>query len=217
MKIDLGLERTIPPKMILHTFQSPEVYDLVVNQRKVYHCDIDKSNEILDPFCRDHKMPNFVKAYDWMSDQMSKRIGPPPSGVTYPVWAWYSLRGQRKLDFRWSEFRYRDEGYIIQIQKNVADVLLSDEVLFCAVLNDQFLNIQAYENTYESVDQSYQALPTDEQEAMKVNSWNHIFVPPISVDIGWYSAGYHMQATFWELRPEDVIQTQYLKSRYHND
>ena len=31
----------------------------------------------------------FRDSYDWMVEQMKKRIGNPPDGVELPVWAWY--------------------------------------------------------------------------------------------------------------------------------
>ncbi len=34
--------------------------------------------------------------YEWLISQMIKRIGPPPEGVVYPVWAWYKQNGKRK-------------------------------------------------------------------------------------------------------------------------
>jgi hypothetical protein len=34
--------------------------------------------------------------YDWMVEQMRIRIGNPPPGVRYPVWAWHQWEGKRK-------------------------------------------------------------------------------------------------------------------------
>ncbi len=37
---------------------------------------------------------------------MAEKIGPPPEGIKYPVWAWYRLRTrQARPDLRWVEFR----------------------------------------------------------------------------------------------------------------
>lgn len=35
-------------------------------------------------------------AYDWLSQQMIQKIGAPPDGVRYPVWAWYRWEGKRR-------------------------------------------------------------------------------------------------------------------------
>lgn len=51
----------------------------------MYHCNLEKSDF---DFCRDQ--------YDWLVKEMKKRIGDPPEGVSYPVWAWYMWEGCRK-------------------------------------------------------------------------------------------------------------------------
>ena len=33
----------------------------------------------------------FEDSYLWMAEQMKKRIGEPPEGVIFPVWAWYPV------------------------------------------------------------------------------------------------------------------------------
>lgn len=38
----------------------------------------------------------FKEPYEWMIEQMKKRIGNPPDGVTIPIWAWYQWEGKRK-------------------------------------------------------------------------------------------------------------------------
>ena len=41
-------------------------------------------------------------AYRWMAEQMRIYLGPPPRGITYPLWAWACWGGenQRKPDLR---------------------------------------------------------------------------------------------------------------------
>ena len=70
--------------MILWTIQPLEVYKQI-QEIGVYHCDFEKS--FLND-CRDQ--------YDWLVRQMKHRIGAPPEGVSYPVWAWYMWEGVRK-------------------------------------------------------------------------------------------------------------------------
>ena len=41
-------------------------------------------------------LDNFRELYRWMAEQMIKRIGDPPEGIVYPVWAWYQWEGKRK-------------------------------------------------------------------------------------------------------------------------
>ncbi len=70
--------------MVLWTIQSEEVYR-IIEETGVYHCDLSKSDFSFSE-----------KQYHWLSDQMRKRIGEPPEGVTYPVWAWYQWENARK-------------------------------------------------------------------------------------------------------------------------
>ena len=70
--------------MILWTIQPEEVYKLI-QKTGVYHCDFTKS---IFSHCQEQ--------YDWLVAEMKARIGEPPEGVSYPVWAWYMWEGIRK-------------------------------------------------------------------------------------------------------------------------
>ena len=75
--------------MILWTMQPVEVWQ-EIQETGVYRCDPARSS-----------MPEFTDMYEWLIRQMEQRIGPPPAGVTYPVWAWYMQNGKhRKPDLR---------------------------------------------------------------------------------------------------------------------
>lgn len=78
------------------------VYKETIEKMGIYQCDPDKS-EVLT---WDDSGRQFANAYDWMSRYMTEKIGPPPEGIKYPVWAWYRLRTrQTRPDLRWVEFR----------------------------------------------------------------------------------------------------------------
>ncbi len=54
----------------------------------------------------------FRFAYDWIAKQMYEKIGVPPEGVHYPVWAWYQWEGKRKrCDLRYSGYAMRGTPY----------------------------------------------------------------------------------------------------------
>ncbi|MBR0185887.1 MAG: DUF3841 domain-containing protein [Synergistaceae bacterium] len=64
--------------MILWTIQPDTVFKLIYT-RGHYRCSPKRT-------C----MLDFAETqYEWLVFQMKKRIGPPPEGVNYPVWAWY--------------------------------------------------------------------------------------------------------------------------------
>lgn len=73
-----------------------------------------------------------------MDGKAGRRVGEPPVGVIYPIWAWHTLDWQHeKPDFRGTEFRsYRGKHVCIEIEISEDKVLLSDEVEWHFVLND---------------------------------------------------------------------------------
>lgn len=70
--------------MILWTIQNKLAYESM-KETGVLRVD---ENYILDDL--------FKEPYLWMASQMKKRIGNPPEGVIFPVWAWYRWEGNRK-------------------------------------------------------------------------------------------------------------------------
>ena len=50
--------------------------------------------------CEPSQIPDFSsdfrKAYSWLVTQMEERIGPKPSNVSFPIWAWHTIEGERK-------------------------------------------------------------------------------------------------------------------------
>ena len=81
--------------------------------------------------------------YAWLVLQMKKRIGSPPEGVTYPVWAWYKWRENRKKpDLRAERWQYGQKGdkfYRLEIEIPDREVLLSDFDEWICVLNEGLL------------------------------------------------------------------------------
>ena len=70
----------------------------------------------------------FRFAYDWMAEQMGKRIGPPPDGVPVPLWAWYQWEGRRgPRDLRQSGYAPRGTPMVqIEFEIEESQELLSD-------------------------------------------------------------------------------------------
>ena len=86
----------------------------------------------------------FREPYQWMTSQMKDRIGPAPSGVTYPVWAWYQWEGVRKRpDMRTQPMKsFREEMPVALITADIPDdrVQLSDFDTWHYVLNNWVLD-----------------------------------------------------------------------------
>ena len=86
--------------MILWAIQPIEIWN-IIRKTGVYRCDSKKSNML---------EPEFVSKYEWLIRQMKERIGPPPEGVVYPVWAWYMQKSKHKKPDLRSERWYNGPG-----------------------------------------------------------------------------------------------------------
>lgn len=88
-------------------------------------------------FCQD----DLAFAYDWISEQMKTRIGNPPNGVKYPIWAWYQWEGKRKRrDQRLSGYAKRGTPLVqITFEADIDSFLLSDFDAWHNVLAKQYV------------------------------------------------------------------------------
>lgn len=174
--------------MRLWTTMPAGVYKETIEKTGIYQCDPDKS-EVLT---WDDSGRQFANAYDWMSRYMTEKIGPPPEGIKYPVWAWYRLRTrQARPDLRWVEFRgAAKEMVLIELEKEDSQVVLSDEEIWTvAQLNDT-----AWCRNDEELDWYYNP-DMEGKEKFKKESWYRVFE---------INQAPHVQATFWELRKEEI-------------
>ncbi|MBR1628687.1 MAG: DUF3841 domain-containing protein [Lachnospiraceae bacterium] len=180
--------------MILWTIQPVEIWN-IIQKTGVYRCNPAKSS-----------MADLsAEAYDWLVRNMKERIGPPPEGVEYPVWAWYMQEGKhKKPDLRRERWAYGagNESYVcIEFEITSDQVLLSDFDLWHFVLNDWYLS-----ETEDEDDQMYaifDTLPSDERRKFCEESWKGIF-DVTKLDNEWMRRGYWVQATIWELRKEMI-------------
>ena len=129
-------------------------------------------------------------AFAWYIDQMKARVGAAPDGVYYPIWAWYKNDDSSLYDGTWGE---AGKTYArIEIEVEDERVLLSDFLEWHNPLN----NFPYCEGeTDEELEASYDAIVAGGEEAIK-ESWSKIF------DV---SKSDCIQATFWELRSEDIL------------
>ena len=117
-------------KETLWTIQHEKVYE--VFQRTGF---LRANND--DLFCKDE----LRFAYKWMSKQMCLRIGPPPTGVQYPLWAWYQWEGHRsRRDLRCSGYAPRGTPLVqIEFEVDTENILKSDFDDWNFVLNNDFI------------------------------------------------------------------------------
>ena len=178
--------------MRLVTIQPYEVLE-ILQSRGRFVCDISKSGMIVDGDC------GFLAAYDWLVSQMEKRVGTAPIGVEYPIWAWY------RNDDDYSDWNEDGRKYAkITLEIDPSRVLLSDFNEWHCVLNDcPLLDENLSEEEFEAEwDRCVAAGP----EAVRA-TWERIF----------HNDGGCVQATFWELRLEDVVKVEVFTSRKRDE
>ncbi len=181
--------------MRLWTIQSEEVYEQISSEG-IYHCG--GSGEL----------PMFGAPYRWMAEQMAARIGPPPDGAVFPIWAWHTMYWEhRRPDMRRMEFRRQSRPFaLMEIEIPDRDVLLSDEESWHFVLGDNYFCDAANETEFDAACRRYDSLPEAAQRAVKERSWEKIFTVFPQTDNGWRRIGCFIQATFWELRGEQLVK-----------
>lgn len=192
--------------MILWTSQEEAVYNELL-KTGVYRCDLNLSS-----------MKDCREKYDWLVRQMKQRIGPPPDKVTYPVWAWYQQQGKhRKPDLRRERWEVGCDGErfaCIEIEIPDRDVLLSDFDAWCIILSDFLISDTEQED--RCLEAQYEALSPSEKRRMKDKNWERVFdLSPLNN--GWARRGYEIQATFWELRLEQVRDVRFFRAAAKSD
>ena len=192
--------------MILWTCQEEAVYNELL-KTGVYRCDINLSS-----------MKDCCEKYDWLVRQMKQRIGPPPEQVTYPVWAIYQQRDKHRNPGlrreRW-EFGCDGERFAcIEIEIPDRDVLLSDFDAWCIILSDFLISDTEQED--RCLEAQYEALSPSEKRRMKEKNRERVFdLSPLNN--GWARRGYEIQATFWELRLEQVRDVRFFRAAAKSD
>ncbi|AEG61728.1 DUF3841 domain-containing protein [Desulforamulus ruminis] len=185
----------------------PESLYMKLKEEKVLYCDPAQS-ELISEY-------SFGPAYVWLAGQMVLRVGRPPVGVKYPFWAWHTMEWKhRKPDLRRTEFRsYSENQVCIELEVPDKDVLLSNEDMWHLVLNDGYYGDYSNEREYEAEDNWYNSLLPAEQLRIKQKSWEKIFDVSPPWENEWESHGKYIQATFWELRLDQVIEVRHFKGR----
>ena len=163
-------------------------------------------NKVSD-FAKDNKF-----AYQWMAEQMKRRIGEPPlPEITLPVWAWYQYESKKKNKPPLSENAKTHPGQkemMIEFDAPTENVLLSSFQLWHHPLNGWDLCVD--KRTEKRIDEFFHAdfndKPADIQKLI-VDSWDIIF------DLNFrhkrlvtqHKKNRSIQATLWFIKKEWVI------------
>lgn len=205
-------------EMELWTLQHPDVWK-ALQEDGLWHV---KDSLIFCPKDEDSNLNHGHYAYRWLAEQMKQRIGPPPAGVHFPIWADFKRYGQTngKPDMRAERWFYKGPIDRLRLEIDESRVLLSDYDDWHAPLNYWYLSkseedSKAFDDWHESLGVDYRDIHDwgkDSPELREVRrrveeSWFFMFDLESPRDEGWHFPYIKrsIQATFWELRREDVV------------
>ncbi len=191
--------------MQLWTIQPLEVVDILITKQE-FICDSSKAFGLIDNA--------FTDAYNWLVKEMEKRIGPRPTGVEYPIWAWHTRNFKRKRpDLREGGYGKRgEEAACIEIDIPDNEVVLTDFDEWHTILNDSYSDDTYTEEDWDAAHDWFDSLSVDKQREVKEVSWQHVFnIDPYKSD--FRVRGSYIQATFWKLRYNQVRETRQFKCK----
>ena len=165
----------------------------------------------------------FMKAYRWMADEMRQRIGEPPmKEIRFPMWAWYQYNSakSKKPPRSWLDIQEGVSAYMeIDIPDN--EVLLSCFANWHNVLNQYTLtNWKRIEKKIDLLEKEagrsfdFDDYPVEIQKEIE-KSWEAIFdLDRRDKEVGrTHKRNRSIQATFWMLKPENVISVEFLERK----
>ena len=146
-----------------------------------------------------------------MQSEMGRRVGAPPSGVRYPIWAWLQYENVRKFrpDLRRAgHLPAGSQGVLVEFHAAEEDVLLSDFDLWHYVLNRWYLPRQSSEVI------GVESTPYVTSERRLTRSWEAIF------DLHWHLEDVtaprqerSIQATLWQVPLNSVRSARTFRAR----
>lgn len=145
-------------------------------------------------------------AYQWLCDEMVRKISSPKFDTQLPIWCWHTINGKRKKPDMRESCHAPTGTEIYRLTLEIPDelVLLSDFALWHYPLNDWHIS------TSEQEDESFESLSLEQQERVKIDSWKYVF--QIDMEDDGYLFGKnsdkYIQGTFWELKSCDIIKVE---------
>jgi hypothetical protein len=144
---------------------------------------------------------------------MTQRLGAPPKGVKYPVWAWHTQNSKHaKPDLRRERWGCGpgDEDYTcMELEIPDDEVLLSDFDSWITVLNNYFITDS--EEEYNDLEAQYTQMSEQERRHFLSENWERVFDVSY-LDNDWTKRGDWIQATFWVLKKEYIRKVQFFRT-----
>ncbi|MBO0783693.1 MAG: DUF3841 domain-containing protein [Ktedonobacteraceae bacterium] len=207
--------------MLIWTIQSFQVWEKLQRDGFIYGPGSDLAG-LVDESWR------WQTAYEWMCEQMERRIGTRPMPNKYPLWAWSQWRdaAHRKPDLR-SSGHLAPGTRGVRLACEIADdqILLSDFMLWHHALNYWYLSLsQAEDEAFEAelalcgltrTPSGPLSHPVFHQRVL--DSWQRIFDLELVGDPDWFGEETReekaIQGTFWRLSLDQVQEVTVFTSR----
>jgi hypothetical protein len=190
--------------MRVWTVQPKEIWDVVKNTG-VYTCDETKSEWLKEG-------DRSREAYKWLSKRMTEKIGN-PKNIAFPVWAWYKWDWKNEVtDFFEDYFKGETprDLVLIELELPESEIVLTDEPTWVLVMNQGFVNNSLSDEEFDEIRDWYNKLPYWEKPIEDEKSWEYVFdIEPFENDFA--TQGRFVQATFWELKLENVVKVEYFR------
>lgn len=200
--------------MRLYTVQPISIYDTLCRTGTFFSEPWKDPEEWL---CTD--APAIELAYEWLGNAMVERGLRRPLPSAYPIWAWYRYMGETKPkpDLRHSAYKHSrpdERQVLLTLDVPDGDVLLHDYEAWHYPLNYFYLSAQRVGDRFERQCKAagfplYGDVPLkdDALHAEVQRSWHTIFDLPACRRLFKRSRDEQaVQATFWTLRTEHVIE-----------
>lgn len=190
--------------MKIWTFQDPEVCK-IIRQIGIYYPDKNKCDER-------NCYPQFEYAYQWITDQMAKKIKPRNNIDPVPIFGWYTQNGKPGVtNLKLPMNQYQQDMILLELDIPDNEIVLSDYALWFDVLNNVSCIPAKTEREAKTRDfihyKGITKLFPKKYQVLKEKSWENIFCDAFTekVDTSWRRYGFDIQATFWEIRSDMII------------
>lgn len=178
---------------------------------------------------------NFKISYNWLKEQMNiKGITPQANEKDlFWAWAWAGDLGNKKVDLRTRRHGLKEPHVLLTIEKPPEDILISDFHLWHYVLNywsinsskkeerewDKICKVKAqnfYRNKPLSQPELHQKIEQSWQAIFKIEEKENNFYSTLDIKtqkfLDIYNEKLIAQATFWNIKKEDVKKVQMISS-----
>lgn len=166
---------------------------------------------ILSSTNKKHIWKSFLKPYGWLISKMNEKIGYPPKGIKYPIWAWYHFNDiHKKPDLRSGGFSKRGDSLVlIEFEIDPAEVMLTCYMDWHMVLTGMPDDYEVEGNIFDLSDKEI----FDGTGHQIIIGDNRIIFPWSQIILDANTNKKRVQATVWQVKIEQVKKITHFKAK----